>query len=495
MGYQIWLGLGVSLLAAAAVLVSTRSGMLMSPDSMTYLATANNLHRHGRFTDFTGQPMTVFGPVYPLLLAWGGTSLGWARFVAAVAFATATLAMYWLLVRRVAIASAVLGATAFGLSIGLLRVASTVWSEIPYVALSLITLLALFARPLQTRWIFVAGVCAGLGFLTRYAGIGLIVTGLVVMACQCRGVGRSVSIRRFAVFSLGSTAMCALWVLRNLVVANQPLGPRFEGGTSDSMGILIRRPLGAIGEAVWGSAQPKSTAELIGFGAIVGLFVAAGFGFRRWNATGEVADFGVAVYGLTSIVVPVLARAITANDIESRVMSPTIVPIAYVLVVVADRMRNRRVGAAAGLCAAVAWSGLGLRLTNDFPARLSASAGSRSSFSSEMYDAVDALPKNAIVMTNSPQRVWWQSRREPVLFAFTRPRPGNSHYPLNAAETLRYACAGNAYLAWFDDLQNAGDGPAERRPDLTAIVELAPVSNLRGATMYHLEPRSASSCP
>ena len=99
-----------------------------------------------------------------------------------------------------------------------------------------------------------------------------------------------------------------------------------------------------------------------------------------------------------------------------------------------------------------------------------------------------------LVLTNSPQRVWWQTRREPTLFAFTRPRAGNSHYPLNSDEMMRLVCIREAYLAWFDGLANAGKGPHERRPDLTALIDLVVQKSVSGGVLYRLTPRHEQDC-
>ncbi len=77
---------------------------------------------------------------------------------------------------------------------------------------------------------------------------------------------------------------------------------------------------------------------------------------------------------------------------------------------------------------------------------------------------------------------------------FTQPRPGNSHYPLDADETVKEACSGHAYLAWFDNLQNAGDGPSERRPDLVALVDLEVETSVPRGVLYRLAPIDPSAC-
>ena len=111
-----------------------------------------------------------------------------------------------------------------------------------------------------------------------------------------------------------------------------------------------------------------------------------------------------------------------------------------------------------------------------------------------MYDAIDALPADARILTNNPQRVWWFTDRVPTQMGFTRPRPGNSHYPLDAADTLKEACTGHVYLAWFNGLSNSGIGPKERRPDLAALVDLELQTSVPGGQLYLLAPVDPSTC-
>ncbi|HEY4333301.1 MAG TPA: hypothetical protein VGM78_12050, partial [Ilumatobacteraceae bacterium] len=129
------------------------------------------------------------------------------------------------------------------------------------------------------------------------------------------------------------------------------------------------------------------------------------------------------------------------------------------------------------------------------PDMVALGAGSRVMFSAQLYDAIDALPADATVMTDSPQRVWWQTNRNPTLFAFTRPRAGNSNYPLSAKDMLKYACRPDTYLAWFETLGNAGGGPVERRPDLLQVVDLTVTTKVEDGTMYLVTPHDPSQCP
>ena len=206
-------------------------------------------------------------------------------------------------------------------------------------------------------------------------------------------------------------------------------------------------------------------------------------------------DLGMATFAATSFVVPIVARLATANDIELRVMSPMLIPVIYLVSVTFDRVCTRRGVAVAGTVVLGWWMYQGAAFAVRFPDLAPGGAGYKPQFAPQLYDVIDALPADARVLTNSPQRVWWFTQREPTLMGFTRPRPGNSHYPIDAEHTVQEACGGHTYLAWFDSLQNAGDGPNERRPDLVALVDLQLETSVPGGELYRLAPLDIRECP
>ncbi|MEY2553989.1 MAG: hypothetical protein QOC57_1849 [Ilumatobacteraceae bacterium] len=478
---------------AALVFLATRHDPLLSPDSITYLSAADHVRSGRGLTDFTLKPLAVFGPIYPLLLAPGGRGLWWAVIVGAIAIAGCGALMWLVLHGRVRPFVAIGGALALSASQGLVRMASVVWSEAPYAAISLAMIAVLARRSLTTRTAAIAGVLGGIGFLTRYAGVGLIATGAVMVAVAAwRENGRAAAVRRVAEFAAAAIAISSIWVIRNLVETGQPLGPRFEGGATEPLRTTVRLALIGTGHIVMGdgwSETARVRCAIFVLGAITLVAVLALRGRRAVPL-----DAAMAVFAATSFVVPIIARRVTANDIELRVMSPMLIPVIYFAALALDRLCTARIAAVAGTVLLGWWLYQGVAFAARFPDLAPAGAGYKPQFSPALYDIVAALPADATILTNSPQRVWWFTDREPILMAFTRPRPGNSHYPLDAAHTVQQACSGHAYLAWFGDLQNAGNSPAERRPDLLALVDLHVERSVPGGQLYSLTPIDASAC-
>jgi hypothetical protein len=490
-----------ALVSSVLVIVATRTAPQLSPDSVTYLSAADHLRRGLGLTDFTGAPMTVFPPLYPALLALGGTSLGWVRAVGALAAGAAAWLMFVVLRHRIRPGAAAAGALAFGASQGVVRVASTAWSEAPYAVIALGMLVVLGTTAMSPPRAALGGLLAGAGFLTRYAGVGLVVTGAVMVVAASSGDGanaRRSRLAHLALFGGAAGLVSGGWVAANIARTGEPFGPRFEGGAGESAATLARRALLATGELIVGDSASSATRQTIAATVLLSLAVAVVVSWRRRHVT--TLDTGVLVFAVTSLAVPVLARAVTASDIEYRVMSPMLIPLVYATVLVVDHLAERRdvsrtafAAAAVGLLAV--WVLHGAVIAARFPDDADLSTGSRTLFSPALYDAVDELPDDVLVVTNFPQGLWWQTRREPTLFAFTRPRPGNSHVPLTVEETVAEVCGAPTYLAWFSGLRNAGEGPEERRPDVLAEVELVEIRAVAGGQLYRLEVRDPASCP
>ncbi|MEY2414906.1 MAG: hypothetical protein QOH53_240, partial [Ilumatobacteraceae bacterium] len=398
-----------------------------------------------------------------------------------------------LLQRRVRPITALAGALALGASQGLVRIASVVWSEAPYAAIALAMLVVLSRWPITTRTATIGGLLAGIGFLTRYAGVGLMATGaLMVAASAWRAADRVALTKRLGAFAAGALGISAVWVIRNLIESGQALGPRFEGGTAEPLAQTIRLALIGTGHIVAGDSWSESAKERIGTVIVIALVLLTALALQ--NRRNLALDLGIAAFAVTSFVVPIVARRVTANDIDFRVMSPMLIPVIYFVTVVVDRLCTKRATAIAGMALLGWWMYQGVAFAARFPDLAPGGAGYKPQFAPQLYDVINALPADARILTNNPQRVWWFTKREPTLMGFTTPRPGNSHYPLDAEHTVLEACSGHAYLAWFDSLLNAGASPAQRRPDLAALVDLQLATSVPGGDLYRLVPIDATAC-
>ena len=481
----------VALLAGLVVLTSTRNGPILSPDSITYISAAESLRSLAGFIDFTGEPLTHFPPIFPLLLVPGGRSLLWASIIGVICSAAIAVLLYNLFELRVRSSAALVGTALYVLSQAAARIESMVWSETPYLMFALATMYVLSRQSPTTRSAAAAGILAGLCFLTRYAGAGLVLTGLVMVIVAT--MEDKHHLRRCTISYLTApAALASLWIARNLFATGEPLGPHFEGGAGESLPLLARRTARAFGRLVIDLDTAGSVAEPAGFVVLIGLLVAAIFAFRR-NPRNTL-DVGMATFAVMSIVLPVVSRAVAGTDVSARLLSPTLIPVVYFAVVAINRISQNKLLLGLAAAGALVWSAHGIDTALHGPDRLGGSAANPQ-FSSQLYPLVADLPPDANVLTNNPQRLWWSARRFPVSFAFTQPKAGNSHFPLSPTETVRRACSADAYLAWFSELDNAGGvGPAELRPDLAALITLVPVESVPGGQLFELAVNDRVKC-
>ncbi len=193
----------VAVAAVGAVLFATRHGLDVSPDSATYLSTANNIDRGRGFTTpfplfppgnpvaalprVGGTPrptaMTLFAPLYPAVLAAAHTGLGLslltdARILNAVALAAVALAASWSVAASkprarwpaVLVAVVVIGPP------DLLALSVNVAADLFMLPIMLIAVvwLARYLRTSSRGALIGAGVALAVAALVRHAGVGFI---------------------------------------------------------------------------------------------------------------------------------------------------------------------------------------------------------------------------------------------------------------------------------------------------------------------------------
>jgi hypothetical protein len=508
-------------------LVATRGGPRLSPDSITYLSVADHL-RHGRgLVDFTDRPFSVFPPLYPLVLAPFGADLWWARAVNVIALAVAGMLFHRLLAGRVRWWLAAAAVLAMVVCQGTVTVVGSAFSEPLFLVVALGAVAVLGGGPTTVRRAAMVGALAGIGFLTRYAGVSLVASVvLAALICAPRDelvmpppgharsgadeVGGAWRTRWWApalTVAATAAAVSGAWLVRDLVVAGQPMGPRWSGGAAEVWHVLLWRPFESIGALFVGDGRIASrTVGMIAVGVLV-----LGAVIVRRRRPWRPVEVTMVMFGAMSLVVPVVARVLTASDVSPRVVWPALPCVLYAAALAVDAaidtpaalgwrrssdVTRRGAIRLAGVVAvgALVWTvGEGIA-TADRWAQLPGS-GDRDVYSPALHDAIDALPAGTLLLTNNPWGVWWQHRSEPTLMAFVRPRAGNSHLPISADELLDRACAGPVVLAWFVGLQNAGEGPRERRPDLLRVVRLRRIREVPGGELFDVAPLDAAGCP
>ncbi|TAF49445.1 MAG: hypothetical protein EAZ62_09225, partial [Sphingobacteriia bacterium] len=225
------------------------SGLGISPDSVAYLSTAEHLLSGKGGVDFSGQALVLFPLGYPFFLAlvlgllpfatpsillWTNALL-WASYLVGLRkilheiFPAAWLVRYSVLL---------VAAT----SPALLEVFTMVWSETLFLWVTQLFLWAAYqhgkASPSrwQNLWFWVMTVCAAAGLFTRFAGLSLVITGVVFL---WRWRNQWLSFLVLAFLPLGLNLLRNHWAAQQLAgvrqMANQSIWDK-----ATEMGVVVQ---------------------------------------------------------------------------------------------------------------------------------------------------------------------------------------------------------------------------------------------------------------
>jgi 4-amino-4-deoxy-L-arabinose transferase-like glycosyltransferase len=220
--------------AASIILFSfMRFGPGVSPDSVSYLETANSLLNGDGFTVYL-QPMTHFPPFYSLMLAVGGLLpirlIAVSKLLQAGIFGinlSIFLFTTWIGSKRNKLAP-LAALLLFLTSTHIILVHSNVWSEGLFFLLGLLGIISLayYLEFQDRRLLFLSAVLIGLSILTRYAGLAFLPPVILFVLLQARSSFRKKLIDSF-LLSLIALLPLALWILRNLVLVNSTANRTF----------------------------------------------------------------------------------------------------------------------------------------------------------------------------------------------------------------------------------------------------------------------------
>jgi hypothetical protein len=454
------------------VLLASLRGPGISVDSVDYASAAQSLANSGGLLTFTGVPLTNFPPGYSALLgllAATGISIETvAVCVNAVCVALLVILTYLLARSTVASANIALAAAAIvSLAASTVRVYSMLWSEAPFTALALATLLvltrALGRSSIRVRDYVILALGASLATSMRYVGfllIPVIMVGVYLIEQQ-RGRARGA----VAALIAGAAASIGLIVVaaRNLALDAAPLGERFPGVRTIEAG--IKDTIFTLGSYV---APPETTTLTAEVGVLIGLCIVVG----AWSAL-RARNRGLVLLGLFVAVywaVMWWSQASTRLDtISDRFAAPVLAPMAILAIVgiratwaalTRDAGHRPRLALLlrAGATLVVA-AVLGLSVLHSVQySRASGSDGvgynSAESLDSPLAESLAGLRPGDGLASNEAARAYWISRRTPLLRIpsadFTWP-PGQAQRDL---EALQQAVADGSvgYLAVFSDV-------------------------------------------
>lgn len=408
------------------LLQTAQFGARVSPDSVSYLSAARSFASDRTFLRWDGAPFVHWPPLFPALLSLRASSLPdaaeTARWLNALCFgATVALAGAWLhdVLRRRWLA--VVGTALIACALPLLRMAGSVWSEPLFVLLCLLTLRLIDAarQPEAGAGAAVlAGVCAGLAALTRYAGVLLVLAGALALLLPLRALSRRRVAVTLAFLVLGAGPL-ALWLAHTAREGEPPGGER--AGAEASVGELTETAGGTVTRWFLPPAGPAAARAAFVVVALAGVAWTAARAPQRGPGPGAgslrpafllTLFAGIYVGGLT--VAEVVTRL---NPPDDRLLAPVAIPLAIVGllavdVALGDRRRAVTRVVTAGVCSLLLYHVLvaGYSMTTAGQMRFAAIEGPRWTESTVLAH-LDAVVGDEAVYTNAGSAVRYHTGR------------------------------------------------------------------------------------
>lgn len=479
-----WLALAVA--GAALILVRTRGGVHVSPDSISYLAAGRSLAAGRGLIGFDGSPYVDWPPLFPAAIAaasaFGVHAEQGARWVNALAFG-ALVGVCGACVRAltrstltgVAASAVVLRAAAVAF------VATYAWSEPLFLLLSILSLVALwrYAERGGMRLLSAAALLAGGAVMARYAGVSLVAAGCIVIVA--RRVEPRAKARDLAAFVAIALAPFAAWLIRNAHVSGTLTGGRDvqPGALGENVAALLETFGGWIVPV--GSPPVRIAAGAVAVCAVAAAAARCRRGERRWAAI-SVAAF-LAAY---SAVLLAMATLTTIDAIGDRLAAPLLPPAAVLLALgAADGVRRRMGWTIASGAALGAWL-IVAPLRAPEAAQMERVMRDYSSprwRSSPLVAYLRAHPPRGAVFSDDPWGAFHCAHLPARTAPVTPDDPGDDFEPSELADLRRAVDAGETtYVVWFAEPYGGRD-PGDLLAD-TFSVDL--VHRDRDGAVYRL---------
>ena len=210
------------------------SGIGVSPDSVMYLSTANNIRDHLSFTDFNNTPLVDFPIGYPTFLAIASFITG-IEVIHLLPVINGLLFCGVLIMLSVIILgyqkTSLLYKTCFlsiiACSPCLLEVYTMLWSETFFLFLLLLFIIAIRRYQMFPSGInvIIAAMIACIAFVTRYAGISIVASGLFLLLFD-GDLTIIKKIKHIFLFGIISCSLVTVNLIRNIYAAGHLAGIR-----------------------------------------------------------------------------------------------------------------------------------------------------------------------------------------------------------------------------------------------------------------------------
>lgn len=331
--------------AMLVVMLTSKFGVGISPDSVTYVSVARNILNGKGFVGYDGYYFVLQPPLYPILLAAAGKifftdPLICAGYLNALFLGLIVYLAGLLLLKHVRYyALAIAGTISILVSLLPIQIFLIALSEPLFILLVL--LYFYYFDTYRTNETFASfllfSVAAALTCLTRYVGIVLIVGGIISIFAWGRGNTKK-KIADIFFFLLISIVPTGLWVIRNHAISGTLTGPRAESSYTLSSNILF-----AYNTMLnWYSSIKANEWQLFFMVLILLMTVLVALAVtRQWKTIAlGIPRIGPAlVFIILYSAIIIISSTTTAYDkIGNRLLSPIFIPSMIIIFYLVDRL-------------------------------------------------------------------------------------------------------------------------------------------------------------
>jgi len=360
----------ISLAGLFLIILYTRHGGIgISPDSIAYLSVARNVIYHGLPVDYSHRPLVDFPVMYPFFLSFcgflGGTDpltvATWINGIlfAAVIFTTGHLIDTFSSKRRVTSTDIISSKKrnsdternsdiervsntesirseariykrvvliVIALSPSLLEIYSMLWSETLFILLILLffTVCAKYLENRSVLTLILSGGLVSLACITRYAGVSLIGTGLMILVFDISLPWRK-KILHCLWFGTAAVSLLIVNLIRNAMITGSLTGPREAGILSLSDNIVF------YGRVVcqWMALSGEQPQFVSGIAILIFCVIGILFLRRSWYRSNySVAENCFAAFFIVYTVFIIGISTLSHfEQINNRLLSPLFIPL------------------------------------------------------------------------------------------------------------------------------------------------------------------------
>lgn len=331
-------GFLISLLGFVMILIySHHGGIGISPDSIAYVSVARNINTDGLLIDYNLKPLVDFPVFYPFFLSIAGF-LTRADQVAIAPYLNGLLFAGVIMITGHLTSSFKEGTNGYkriililiALSPSLHEIYSMLWSETLFIFLTIV-FIAAFGTYLRKRSVFSLIICAAvaaIACITRYAGVTIIATGLMLLVFD-RSLAWRQKLTHLVLFGCTAASLLVINLLHNTSITGSLTGARQAGVLSLSDNIVFFGRVICYWLPVWGEqARLVSGVAIFIFIVITGLFLMRAWLNKSYTGTENCFAAFFIVYTVFIIGISTLSHF---EEINNRLLSPLFIPLLIAL--------------------------------------------------------------------------------------------------------------------------------------------------------------------